>query len=204
MGEEERRKLTQILFDLYGKKLPTVFWDQLSEFCDSYPNGRLIEIWNKVRLEDHKDHKIYGVPKIENFEWAAKKLGIRPKVKSSYSANECRKCKMVFSIESRGCPNCKEITDVRVIVSSFPIQYVELQELCYKCPWDLSPFASVGPKCGAYGMGNTIPDCDKCGCKDCCREAHELVLGNEARWDKGSYHPELLESDASPGEGDKE
>lgn len=188
------KEITEKLYGHYGDKLREEFWKEWKEFCTNYPANRLMEIFNHLRHNPSNDRRmdISWAPTIEQFVRAAKQLNIRPKKVNSFSAFQCRTCKTLYAIESRGCPKCKKITDTKTVVSHFPFDFIQLQEDCYKCPWGLDYRNEVGPTCADYGTGRVIELCATCKCRECCEEVAGIAKDNENRWEKGKYDPDLI------------
>lgn len=196
-------ELTQKLFEIYPR-LPMAFWTEFSEFCNSYPESRLMDIFNHLRNNPSGDKLmiIYGTPKIEQFTRAAKALGVKPKKVNIYTASVCTVCDTTFDSQSRGCPVCKKITPIKAKVEHFPFDYIRLQEYCYNCDYGLDYRKEKGPGCAAYGTGSVIPDCDGCKCSECCAFEARLRQESEDRWEYGKFNPGLLDSKESSEQED--
>lgn len=110
----------------------------------------------------------------------AEKAGIRlNKVDKNFYNYVCEKCKSVYSFKSSGCPVCRKITPIRVLITRRkPDNFIACREDCWQCKhFGLS---AIGVSCQEYGKGAGKDECSVCICRYCCREYYILRTNKNA------------------------
>lgn len=95
---------------------------------------------------------------------------------------KCLKCESYFSLNSSGCPKCKEQHEITVIHSKkYPGDIYHVQPGCYICD-KYKKGGRRGAECREYGRTQTQQydsKCKSCICSICCRLDYERKFNPE-------------------------
>lgn len=156
--------------------IPEHFLNDLSMFCNRFTESDIGKIFQGF-VESYEYTKL---PKIGKLYKIAEGLQITPKATSTgpYFAYKCVECETLYDMESSGCPKCRELTEIEIVIvkSEEPMEYVALQNRCYECNQynDLS----MGAGCSQYPNHDNSPVCRECDCRKCCISEKQYRIGN--------------------------
>lgn len=167
---------TSNFMDLLTERYPQIITkdahkSDIREFLDQFQESNIERIWD--RFIDTYDKNT--PPHRATFSRIAWELGLGRK--QNYLAYfKCLKCESTFSLNSSGCPKCKEQHEITVIHSKkYPGDMYRVQPGCYIC--DKYKKGGIrGAECRDYGKTQTQQydsKCKSCICSICCRLEYE-------------------------------
>lgn len=134
-------------------------------------------------------HTANFTPKsVEIFISLAEENGIyKQSDNKTFLVNRCMDCGSVFSVESKGCPECKS-KKISCEERNSIDQIIKVKDNCWICEKhdkNNKPFGSSCSKWGEIDNGMRKPGdvcikdvCNKCACRECCIQEYYTKTGN--------------------------
>ncbi len=149
----------------------------IRELIEQFSETNIEKIWD--RFIDH--HEKHTPPLRATFSRIAWEIGLGRK--SNYVAYfKCLKCQSYFTLNSSGCPKCKEQIEITVFhAKKYPGDMYHVQPGCYICD-KYKKGGRRGAECRDYGKTEHQQynnKCKGCICSICCRLEYERKFNPE-------------------------